>query len=203
MKMQRTVLIGLLSVLLGLSCSTESQIKHYSGEGQIKARPDYGFPTGGGGYVVQFEPLKLDRATHVTYRFEGLPHWKAEIFLAVEDSRRWTDRREYETERADAAIGTNKTATACRDDLIGRCAMVLKDADGKVLLRFNKKLSELTWSRAGQGPWALYDQDAVNFTPKSREYLLEVTIEPDPLLKGTQGYVLIRGGGRETVPVGF
>jgi hypothetical protein len=74
---------------------------------------------------------------------------------------------------------------------------------GNVVFQFEKKLRELVWSRAGQGPWELYDPKTVNFTPDSREYILEVVINPDPILKDGEGFVLFRGGGHEPVLIGF
>lgn len=147
--------------------------------------------------MVQFKPMKFDRPTHIDYHFAGLPHWNAGIYLAVEDPRIWEDRRQYEKNRR------HDSTTACWDDLTATCSMVLKDANGNVVLQFNKKLSELTWSRVGQGPWELYDQGAINFKPDNRRYILEVNIDPEPLLKNDVGYILIRGGGHETVSVGF
>ena len=82
--------------------------------------------------------------------------------------------------------------------------MSLKDAKGNVVIQFERKLSQLRWSRAGLGPWDLYDEHSVNFIPKSgAEYILEVSIDPDSTLKDDVGYVLIRGGGHEGISIGF
>jgi hypothetical protein len=196
--------IGLLLAVLGSSCSTESGIKHYSGDGEIKARPDDGFWGGGGGYLLKFKPIKLDRPEHFTYHFAGLPRWKTEALFAIEDSRTWEDKDLYEWyEKTASAAKKEKYKYACYDDLKGTLAMSLKDAKGNVVFKFEKKLRELTWSQAGQGPWELYDEKTINFTPDSREYVLEITIDPDPMLKDNEGYVLFRGGGHEPVSIGF
>lgn len=170
------------------SCSTESRIKHYSGDGEIKARPNHGFWGGGGGYTLQFKPIKLDHPAHFNYHFAGLPGWKAELLFAIEDSG-WR--------------GGGGRAEWDQRDLKGNLAMSLKDVKGKVVFQFEKKLSELEWSYGGQSPWELYDERAVNFTPDSREYILDVTVDPDPILKDAIGYVLIEGGGHEPVSIGF
>jgi len=49
------------------------------------------------------------------------------------------------------------------------------------------------------GPWELYDRDfKMAFTADSRtDYILEVSIEPDAILKDTEGYVLFSSGGHE------
>ncbi len=81
--------------------------------------------------------------------------------------------------------------------------MSLKDVKGNVVFQFEKKLCELVWSQAGQGPWELYDPKTVDFIPDSREYILEIVINPDPILKDDEGFVLFRGGGREPISIGF
>ena len=83
-------------LLFQSSCSTQSKIARYSGDGEIKAMPDYGFWQGGGGCTVKFKPIKLDQSSHFTYHFKGLPHWQFELLFAVEDSREWTDKKQYE-----------------------------------------------------------------------------------------------------------
>ncbi|HLX69025.1 MAG TPA: hypothetical protein VKV04_05285 [Verrucomicrobiae bacterium] len=194
---------ALIAAALLSSCSTESRIHHYQGDGEITANPDYGLTQGGGGYTLKFKPSKLDRSAHYTYHFKGLPRSRAEVLFAVEDSRTWEDKRFYRWYQQTAtADEKQKNNYACYSDLTGKFSILLKDADGKEVLRFNKKISELTWSR-GNGPWELYDERAVNFTPDGREYTLEVTIDPDPTLKGNNGYVLIRGLGREALSIGF
>jgi hypothetical protein len=195
--------IGFLAAI-GVSCSTTSRIKHYSGDGEIKAKPDYGFWGGGGGYTLQFKPIKLDQPAHFTYRFAGLPQWKTEAFFAIEDPRWWEDKAQYERDqRKGSAAERNGIKVACYDDLSGTLAMSLKDTKGNMVFQFEKKLRELRWSGSGSGLHELYDEQTVFFTPDSREYILEITIDPDPMLKDDRGYVLFRGGGHEPVPVGF
>lgn len=206
LKRQACICIGIGALLagLGLSCSTEARIKHFSGDGEIKAMPDYGLVGGGGGYVLKFKPMKLDHQAHFTYRFAGLPRWKAEAFFAIEDSKWWEDREQFNwDQRKGSAAKRNGIHVACYDDLTGTLAMSLKDAKGNVVFQFEKKLRELIWSGSGGGPHELYDEKTVNFTPDSREYTLEVTINPDPMLKDDVGYVMFRGGGHEPVSIGF
>ena len=82
--------------------------------------------------------------------------------------------------------------------------MSLKDAKGNVVIQFKRKLSKLIWSRTGVGLWELYDLRNVNFMPSSNmQYTLEINIDPDPTLKDDVGYVLLRGGGREGISIGF
>jgi hypothetical protein len=170
-------------LLFQSSCSTQSKIARYSGDGEIKAMPDYGLTQGGGGCTVKFKPIKLDSSAHFTYRFKGLPNWHFNLFFAIEDKQAWADKKQ---------------------NLNGTLAMTLKDTNGNVILQFQRKLSELVWSRAGLGPWELYDFQNVHFTPNSSaEYMLEIKIEPDSLLKDDEGYVLLRGGGHEGISIGF
>lgn len=174
-----------------LSCSTQSRISHYQGDGEIKANPDYGLIGGGGGYTLKFKPIKLDQPAHFVYHFSGLPRWKVGIFFAIEGPQKWERRDFYDWSRQHYP-NEQKQNTAIIDDLNGTLAMSLKDAKGNVIFQFKKKLRELTWSGT-----ELYDERTVNFTPDGREYTLEVTIDPDPILKDDEGYVLIRGGGHE------
>jgi hypothetical protein len=196
---------GIIFVLavLEVSCSTQSQIGHYSGNGQITARPDHGLVGGGGGYLLQFTPIKLDQPAHFTYHFKGLPRWRTEVLFAIEDSHTWENKRLYDWYQKTASpADKEKYNYACYDDLNGTLAMSLKDAKGNLVLHFEKKLRELIWSHS-QGPWELYNEQMVNFMPDSQEYVLEVIIDPDPILKDDNGYVLLRGGGHEPVSVGL
>lgn len=175
------------------SCSTESRISHYKGDGEIKANPDYGLIGGGGGYTLKFKPIKLDQPAHFTYHFTGLPRWRAGVFFKIEDSRWWEDRAQYEwDQRKNSIAQRERINVACYEDLDGTLAMSLRDAKGGVVFEFKKKLRELTWSGT-----ELYDDRTVNFNPDGRDYILEVTINPDPILKNDEGCVLIRGGGHE------
>ena len=199
--------MGILLVLFQTSCSTKSKIAHYSGDGEIKAMPDNGLIQGGGGCTVKFKPIKLDSPTHLIYHFKGLPNWRFNLFFTIEDAREWTDKRQYEfyQQHSQAAwVETNHFKFATYSDLKGTLAMSLKDAKGNVVIQFERKLSELRWSRAGLGPWDLYDEHSVNFIPESSvEYILEVSIDPDPTLNDDVGYVLMGGGGHEGISIGF
>jgi len=191
-------------LLFQSSCSTQSKIAHYSGDGEIKAMPDYGLIQGGGGCTVKFKPIKLDQPAHFTYHFKGLPHWRSSLYFTIEDSREWTDKRQYEfyQQPSQAAwVATNRFKFATYCDPKGTISVSLKDTKGNVMVQFERMLSELRWSRAGLGPWDLYDEHSVNFTPKTDvEYVLEVSVDPDPTLKEDVGYVSIRGGKlRETL----
>jgi hypothetical protein len=195
-------------LLFQSSCSTQSKIAHYSGDGEIKAMPGGGIIEGGGGCIIKFKPIKLNQPAHFIYHFKGLPHWQFELLFAIEDSREWTDKKQYEFDMQPSHIEwaekNHINKSACYDDLKGTLAMSLKDAKGNIILEFNRPLSKLTWSRSGRGPWELYDLQNVNFTPNSStEYILEINIEPDHLLEADAGYVLLRGGGREGISIGF
>jgi hypothetical protein len=198
--------MGILFLLVQISCSTRSKIAHYSGDGEIKAMPG-GVVLGGGGCIVKFKPIKLDQPAHFTYQLKGLPAWEFGLFFTIEDPRIWTDRRQYEFYQQPSQLAwaeTNHFKFATYDDLKGTLAMSLKDAKGDVVIQFKRKLSELIWSRAGVGPWDLYDLRNVHFMPSSNmQYTLEINIDPDLTLKDNMGYVLLRGGGHEGISIGF
>lgn len=190
-----------LIVVLATSCSTESQIKHFSGDGKITAKPYHGFFQGGGGYDLKFEPFRLDKPAHFIYHFTGLPHRLAYAYFSIEDLRWWEKRREFESNLLPGSYAqTHGITVACIDDLKGTLAMSLKDTKGNIVFKFEQKLNKLTWSRAGKGPWDLYDDKTSAFMPDDREYVLEVAIDPDPILKDVGGYVFIRGVGSEPFP---
>jgi hypothetical protein len=199
---------GLFLLLLSTSCSTQWHLRHYSGDGEVKIMPGGGIIEGGGGCRIQFKPIKLDQPAHFTYQFKGLPHWQFELLFAIQDSREWTDKKQYEFDMQPSQIEwaekNHINKPACYDDLKGTLTMSLKNEKGNVVLQFQRKLSELIWSRAGVGPWELYDSPNVNFIPdSSAKYILEINIDPDPTLKNDVGFVLLRGGGREGISVGF
>ena len=201
---------GFILLLLQASCSTQRAIANYSGDGEIFAMPEGGFVQGGGGYQVRFERLRLDHPAHLTYRFSGLPKiaWRVNVFFAIDDSREWIDKRQYERYQQPSQSGwvrTNHFEFVTYDDLKGTLSMSLKDAKGNVIFDVHHKLSEFVWSGSKGRPWELYDRDSkMDFTPDSRkEYILEVGIEPDAILKDTEGYVLFRSGGHEGFSFGF
>ena len=201
-----TIAFGFL--LLQLSCSTASKIARYSGDGEIKAVSG-GILQGGGGCILKFKPIKLNQSSQFSYHFKGLPNWHFNLFFVVEDSRWWVDQRWFEASQKPSEIAwaeahNLKTKYANYDDVKGTLAMSLKDADGKIILQFNRPLSKLIWSGSGGGPPELYDANAVSFTPvKDVEYTLEISIDPDPALIDDEGYVLLRGGGHEGLSIGF
>jgi hypothetical protein len=199
--------MGFALLLFQPSCSTQRAISNYSGDGEIKAMPYYGFWQRGGGYTVRFKPIKLDRPNHLVYHFAGIPKmaWHVDVFFAIKDLREWTDKSLYKFYQEPSQVEwakTNQLKFANYDDLNGTLAMSLKDKNGKVIFEFQHKLSELIWSRAGLGPWELYDRDfKSSFAANSNvEYTLEINIEPDPALKDDEGYVLFRSGGKEATP---
>jgi hypothetical protein len=190
---------GVILVLLQGACSDQRAIASYQGDGEIFAMPDGGILQGGGGCQVRFKRMRLDQPAHFRFRFSGLPGRKTEVFFAIEDSRTWEDKHLYEWyQRTASPAEKEKYKYVCYEDLKGTLAISLKQAKGKVVLQFEKPLSKLRWSRAGEGPWELYDEQTVDFTPDSRiEYILEIAINPDPILNDAEGYVLFRSGGHE------
>ncbi len=164
--------------LLQSSCSTKSKIARYSGDGEIKTMPG-GVLQGGGGCIVKFKPIKLNQPNHFVYHFKELPDWRSCLFFTIEDPRSWEDKEQYERHQRNASNNEVERLLqkqrASYGDLKGTLAMSLKDTNGNVVIQFERKLSELKWSRAGLGPWDLYDEHSVTFVPKSgAEYVLEV-----------------------------
>lgn len=197
---------GLILLLFQTSCSEPQAIAQYSGDGEIRALPDGGLLQGGGGYEVRFKSVRLNNPSHLTYHFTGLPKiaWHVEVFFAIDDSREWTDKRQYEFYQKPSQIAwakANRLEFATYDDLAGTLSMSLRDSDGRVLFNIHHKLSDYVWSRAGKGPWELYDRDfKMAFAADRQEhYTLDVVVQPDPMLKDDQGYVVFRSGGHEGV----
>lgn len=170
------LLLGFLLLALGTSCSTNSSIQGYTGDGEFKEGTSYGVGTSRG-YSVKFAPVKLDAPVNQVYHFSGLPRRSSDIFFVME----------------------NRALSEVREQLTGTCAITLKDGSGKIVRQFKKKFCDMVWVRAGDGPWELYDSQTVYFTPDRRDYILELAIDTDPLLKDEQGYVFIRGGVREGI----
>jgi hypothetical protein len=209
--MERTrtlfLMAGVAILFLQTSCSTPRAIAHYSGDGEIFALPDGGFWQGGGGYEVRFKCVRLDHPSHLTYHFTGLPKiaWHVEVFFAIDDSRWWEDKRQYEFDQRPSqrawAEKHHLENDACYDDLVGTLSMTLRDSGGHVIFNVSHKLSDFVWSRAGLGPWELYDRDfKMAFTADSQaHYTLDVSIQPDTMLKDDQGFVLFRSGGHEGI----
>lgn len=187
----------LFAAFLLASCSTQSRIRHYRGDGTILANPSYGLTGGGGGYTLSFQSIKLDHLARSTFHFSGLPKSKAEVFFVIESAQKWEQRNYHEWNRQHYPAERREN-TAIIDDLNGTLDLSLRDAKGKCVLGFKKKLRDLTWSSSG-----LYDQNAVSFTPDGSDYDLEITIDPDHSLEGASGHVIIRGGGWEPVSIGL
>ena len=187
---------GFALLLLLTSCSTQRVISRYGGDGEIFAMPDGGFWQGGGGYRVYFERMRLDQPAQMTYRFTGLPKIdrQVEVYYVIEGPLE-LDRRNDGTQSKPAFI----------DDLRGKLALTLRDADGNMILECRRKLSEFVWSESGgsASQW-LYDEEHNGFSANpSKKYVLEVSIEPDEALKDYNGYVLFTSGGHEGISVGF
>ena len=186
--------LGLVLLLFQTSCSTQRAISNYWGDGEIVALPDGGIVQGGGGYEVRFNRVRLDHPAHLTYHFTGLPKiaWQVQVYFAVEGPQELERRND----------GSHPTSPFI-DDLNGALELVLKDADGLVILESRRKLSEFSWTGASGAQW-LYNDKNVGFTADSRKkYILEVSIEPDAVLKDYEGYVLFRSGGHEGISFVF
>lgn len=198
--------LAFLFLMFASSCSTESKVKHYSGDGEIKTRPG-GVLLGGGGCVVKFKPVKLDQPSKSTYHFKGLPAWNFNLYFVVEDSRFWVDQNWYKNFQKPSNVAwaeAHHVKYANYDELQGNLVVSLKDTNGKIILQFDRPLSKLTWSGGGDGESELYASHNVSFKPtKGMEYVLEISMNPDPMLKDEVGYVLLRGGGHEGISIGF
>ena len=176
-----------LLLLLQSSCSTQSHLKHYSGDGDPKIISNPFFVSDG--YTVQFKPVSLDRPTKMTYHFRGLPRvaWRVEVYFVIEGSQDWRSRND-----GDPAPAPN---TVFIDDLKGTLEMSLKDTKGNTIFQVTNMLSKLTWCQGGKEPPWLYDSKTFFTTSSIKEYILDVNIIPDPMLKDNDGYVLFRSGG--------
>jgi hypothetical protein len=186
--------VGLVVLLFQTSCSTQRAISNYWGDGEIVAMPDGGFWQGGGGYEVRFKRVRLDHPIDLTFHFHGLPKngWRKEIYFAIEGPQQLEWRN----------AGSHAKPPFI-EDLRGTLALTLKDEDGHVILEYKHKLSEFIWSGGSGAQW-LYDLSKVYFISDSRKkYVLEVSIDPDTVLKDYEGYVLIRSGGHEGISIGF
>jgi hypothetical protein len=81
------------------------------------------------------------------------------------------------------------------EDLKGTLEMSLKDTNGNMIFQVTNMLSKLTWCRAGQQPPWLYDSKTFFTTSITNEYILDVSIVPDQILKNNFGHILFRSGG--------
>jgi hypothetical protein len=193
-------------IVVGASCSTESRLSHYLGDGEIKAQPDYGLIGGGGGYTLKFAPIKLNRKSHYIYHLKKLPALKTDVYFAIEDPHTWVDRDLYTWYKTNASESKKQQYNyACYEDMSGTLAMSLKDGEGRYVFQFEKKLSELIWSSGSEPKHVveLYDDHSMGFTLDDRDYVLEITITPDAALNSDKGYVLFQGVGHEPISIGF
>ena len=159
--------LGAVLLLFQTSCSTQRAIGNYCGDGEIVALPDGGIVQGGGGYEVRFERVRLDQPAHLTYQFTGLPKiaWQVQVYFALEGPQELERRND----------GSHPKPPFI-DDLSGTLALVLKDADGKVILESRHKLSEFIWTGVRKAQW-LYDDKNVGFTANpTKKYILEMSI---------------------------
>ncbi|HEY4415347.1 MAG TPA: hypothetical protein VGO57_06610 [Verrucomicrobiae bacterium] len=199
-----TIILWLMA--MGSSCSTESKLRHYSGDGEIKAQPDYGLIGGGGGYTLKFAPIPLDGKAHFIYHLKGLPAGKTDVYFAIEDPHAWVDRDLYTWYQTNASESKKQEYNyACYEDLNGTLAMSLKDREGKYVFQFEKKLSELTWSSGSEPKHVveLYDRRSMGCALDGRDYVLEITVTPDAILSPDKGYILFQGGGHEPISIGL
>ncbi|HVU08611.1 MAG TPA: hypothetical protein VHG89_08735 [Verrucomicrobiae bacterium] len=187
--------IVFLFLLFQSSCSTQSYLNHYSGDGEPKIIPNPFFVSDG--YTVQFKPVSLNKPVKMTYHFKGLPKvaWQVEVYFVIEGSQDWRWRNE-----GNRASATN---TVFIDDLKGTLEMSLKDINGNIIFQVTNMLSKLTWEQGGKQSPALYDSKTFFTASSIKEYVLDVSIVPDSTLKNNEGYVLFRSGGWEPISIGF
>ena len=173
---------------------------HYSGDGEITEVKMHSMLVRDG-YQVQFKPVKLDQQVHLTYHFSGLPEIKdrtVDIFFSIEDPRSWEDRGLYEWYQTNVSVAERESyKIASLDDLKATLSMSLKNKQGDTIFQFNRKLSECVWSRTERGSYSLYDRDfKTSFVPnKGEEYILELSMDFEPILKKDQAHVWMRCGG--------
>ena len=197
MKNSRRCFVAVMGILFSLilsSCSTQSYLKHYTGDGETKIIPTPFFVSDG--YTVQFKPVSLDKPMNMIYHFKGLPKvaWRVEVYFVIEGSQQWKWRNGNQVIAANADF---------IDDLKGTLEMSLKDTKGNIIFQVKHRLSEFTWCQSGQQPPWLYDGKTFFTANSSAEYILEVSVDPGPTLKSNEGYVLLRSGGWEPISIGF
>ena len=204
MKTLRIIFVTGIAFLLLFqsSCSTQSHLKHYSGDGEPKIIPTPFFVNDG--YAIQFKPISLDKPAEMTYHFKGLPKvaWQVEVYFVVEGSQEWESKDYYEWQQLHHPNDITKE-TAVIDDLKGTLEMSLKDTKGNIIFQVTNVLSKLTWSQGDHTPAELYDSKTFFTTSIVKEYILDVSIVPDPILKNDKGYILFRSGGWEPISIGF
>lgn len=197
--------IGLASVTILASCSTRLATMNYSGDGSIRVRSG-GAVIGGGGYEVKFKQFKLDRPNHLTYHFTGLPKTdsKFKVDFAIEGQQNWVDRKYFNQCKGNPPFLLHYPKMII-DDLQGSMTIALRDSKGHVLFNIHHKLSEYGWHSNSEGLSWLYDKKwKMAFTPENgTEYILEVDIKPDAILRTNDGYVRLQGGGHEGWAIGF
>jgi hypothetical protein len=175
----------------------KNRASYYSGEGEVKViKMPFFVPDG---YTVDFPDVKLNQPLHLTYRLKNLPNVSGhvvEVFFGIKDPRYWTDRRHYDWARHNLPDAEIRDYVPF-DELTGNMVMCLKDGRGNVLFKFKARLSEYIWSRSNHGPYLLYNRnfDGRFVIHPGAEYILEVDVDADPMLREDKGFVHLRSGG--------
>jgi hypothetical protein len=192
-----SIVLCVVFVLPQISCSSlKTRASYYSGEGEIKiVKMSFFEPDG---YTLELPAVKLDKPVHLTYHLKHLPKisgHKTEVYFGIKDSRYWTDGGYIEWARMHHSPEERKDM-ASLDDLVGNMSMRLQDMNGNVIFNFNEKLSKYRWSRSNHGPYLLYEGDFKGMFENLRtEYVLEIDVDYDPMLKEDKGFVWLRCGG--------
>ncbi len=81
------------------SCSTQSRIKHYSGDGEIQKVDEHSVFIKDG-YTIQFKAVKLDHSYLLTYHLNKIPKIDSEVYIsyAIQGPEKWmwAEYDEYE-----------------------------------------------------------------------------------------------------------
>ena len=182
-----------------LSCSTQSRIKHYSGDGEIQKVDEHSVFIKDG-YTIQFKAVKLDHSYHLTHHLNKIPKIDSEVYIsyAIQEPEKWM-WAEYNEWHAHHR--TNVTSRTGRPKMLkGIITMCLKDSKGTVILQQRCKLSEFGWfcddSKTWQLLYVLQDKGRFSVDDKAK-YILGVSIEDvDPILKNNEFYVTIKNLGK-------
>jgi hypothetical protein len=192
--MMKTQTFFFLLVLTTSSCSTEWQIKSYSGDGKITEYRNRFFAQNG--YTIRFEPLSFGSDVCRFYRFTHIPKvaWQVQCYLVLEDSRIWVEASQYEWLKLHQTGDSGNYAN--KDELEGELEVSLKDSKGDVIFEVRQPWSKYVWSRGGNGPWMLYDDKfKMFFKPApAMQYGLEIKADRASLLNATKGYLLLESG---------
>jgi hypothetical protein len=171
-------------ILFVLSRRLPTEIKNYSGDGQIE---DISWTTAFffkvQGYAISFPEFDLAKDYQAIFTIENLPSFGSPgIYLSIADNKNW---RDDEIEKLDTFV-----------------EFELLNSRGEQILKLNKKLSELRWStgpfRKGyKEGYGLYDFNHLHFKHLPNEtYTLRVRYNANQSLMGAVGYFYIRSGGR-------